>query len=139
MDKGLLLKGLKIGVLVLFALGFLFTYISVSIFGLTISTNALKIDDATVFIIIFYVLAAGAIALMFLKPELERKVFLAILGIGLLLAIIILILVFSDAETKAMIEMGVKVNVGFGFYWQVLMVIAGVGLEFYGKKLLKVE
>jgi hypothetical protein len=147
MDKGLLLKGLKIGALALFALGFLFAFISGTIMGLVdFSYNAFELEEmnpdksADIFIIIFYLLAIAAAVFMFLKPELERKIYLAILAIGFILLFVIYLQVFNDSDLKAAVDAGIMTaNIGFGIILQIIMLIAGVVLEFFGKKILKVE
>ena len=147
MDKGLLLKGLKIGALVLFALGFALPFITGTIMGLVdFSYSAFELEElnpdksADVFVIIFYLLAIGAAVAMFMKPELERKIYLAILAIGFILLVVIYIQVFNDSDLKSAVDLGVMTaNIGFGIILQILMLIVGVFLEFYGKKLLKVE
>jgi len=147
MDKGLLLKGLKIGALVLFATGFLLPVVTGTLIGLiNYSYSAFDLEElnpnksADIFIIAFYVLAIAVIVVMFLKPEFERIAYVAALAIGFILLLVVCIQVFNDSDLKLTVEMGIRTaKIGFGIIFQVIMLIAGVVLEFLGKKLLKVE
>lgn len=147
MDKGLLLKGLKIGALVLFAVGFLLPFITGTLMGIVnYSYSAFELEElnpdksADIFVIIFYVLAIAGIVLMFLKPEFERIAYVAALAIGFILLLVVYIQVFNDSDLKMAVEMDIMTaNIGFGIILQLIMVVVGVVLEFFGKKLLKVE
>lgn len=147
MDKGLLLKGLKIGALVLFAVGFLLPFITGTLMGIVnYSYSAFELEElnpdksADIFVIIFYVLAIAGIVVMFLKPEFERIAYVAALAIGFILLLVIYIQVFNDSDLKAAVDMNIMtVNIGFGIIFQLIMVVLGAVLEFFGKKLLKVE
>ena len=146
MDKRLLLKGLKIGALVLFAIGFLLPFITGKVLGVDYSYTAFQLEklnpdkSADMFIIIFFVIAAGVIVSLFLKPEYERYAYLAALAIGFILVLVIYIQVFNDSDLKAFVDMGaMTASIGFGIIFQVIMLVAGVVLEFFGQKLLKVE
>ncbi len=147
MDKGLLLKGLKIGALVLFAVGFLLPFITGTLMGIVnYSYSAFELEElnpdksADIFVIIFYVLAIAGIVLMFLKPEFERIAYVAALAIGFILLLVVYIQVFNDSDLKMAVEMDIMTaNIGFGIIFQLIMVVVGVVLEFFGKKLLKVE
>jgi cytochrome c oxidase subunit IV len=147
MDKGLLLKGLKIGALVLFAVGFLLPFITGTLMGIVnYSYSAFELEElnpdksADIFVIIFYVLAIAGIVVMFLKPEFERIAYVAALAIGFILLLVIYVQVFNDSDLKLAVDMNIMTaKIGFGIIFQLIMVVVGVVLEFFGKKLLKVE
>jgi hypothetical protein len=147
MDKKLLLKGLKVGALVLFAIGFFLPFITGKLMGVVdYSHSALNLEalnpdkSADIFVYIFFVIAIGAIALMFVKPEYEKIAYLAAVGIGFILLVVIYVLVFNDSDIKVAVDVGMMTaKIGFGIIFQVIMVIAAVVLEFIGNKLFKVE
>jgi hypothetical protein len=146
MDKKLLLKGLKIGALVLFAIGFFLPFIVGKQMGVDYSHSAFNLEalnpdkSADVFIYVFYAITVGAIALMFVKPEYERIAYLAAAGIGLILLVVVYVQVFNDADLKAFIDLNIiTAKIGFGIILQIIMVVAAVVLEFFGNKLFKVE
>jgi hypothetical protein len=146
MNKELLLKVLKAGVLVLFAVGFLLPFITGTMAGiLDYSYTSLELEElnadksADLYVYLFFVVTLAALAVMYFKPEFERVANLATLGLGLVLVVVIYILVFNDSDLKLAVDFGLMTaKIGFGIIFQVVMVVVGVVLEFFGKQLLKV-
>ncbi|MCF7924660.1 MAG: hypothetical protein K9L64_06140 [Candidatus Izimaplasma sp.] len=145
MKKDMLLKVIKVGLLFLFAIGFLFTFITGNIMGLAdYSYNAFQLEElnpdksADVFIIIFFVIALAGSVVMFMKPEYERIANLAVLGLGLVLLVVLYLQVFNDSDLQGLVDLGaMTAKIGFGIVFQLIILVLGFVFEFKGDALIK--
>ncbi|MFO7969481.1 MAG: hypothetical protein R6U15_05150 [Candidatus Izemoplasmatales bacterium] len=145
MKKDMLLKVIKVGLLLLFAIGFFFTFITGTIMGLAdYSYNAFQLEElnpdksADVFVIIFFVITIAGVIAIFMKPEYERIANLAVLGLGLVLLVVLYLQVFNDSDLQDLVDLGaMTAKIGFGIIFQIIILILGFVFEFTGDKLIK--
>lgn len=154
MEKALMLKVLKISALVLVFVGFFLPFVLMTVVPSSTDyvfslLNAHELptklgrpegDSALIYIILFLVVAGLASANMFVKEEFSRISYLVALVVGLIVLVLAYNKVFNDADLKAAVDGGViTLSLGFGFILQIVLLVVGGVLEFFGKKLLKVE
>jgi len=154
MEKALLLKVLKISALVLVFVGFFLPFVLMTVVpaATDYSFSLLNVhdlptklgqpegDSALIYIILFLVVAGLAAANMFVKEEFSRISYLVALVVGLIVLVLAYNKVFNDAQLEAAVNGGlITLSIGFGYIFQIILLVVGGLLEFLGKKLLKVE
>ncbi len=154
MKKSLLLKVLKILVLVLFVICFFLPFVTGNHVQLGDFSDSLwNIQDFAVrlgktasspviLVVVFIIVAALAGLSLFYKENLSRYAFLATLVVGLAVIGYVYYLIFInlDPALEGAINAGAfHMTLGLGVYLQLVLLVAGLFLEFFGKKVLKVE
>lgn len=152
MKKSLLLKVLKISVLVLFVVGFFLPFVTGSHVVLgdfsdslwNIQDFATRLGDTAsspvILVVVFVVVAALAGVSLFYKEELSRYAFLAtyVVGLAVIGYVYYLIFINVDPALEAAIGAGAfNMSWGFAIYFQLVLLVVGLVLEFFGTKLLK--
>lgn len=165
MDKSLLLKGLKALWLVLIGVAFFLPFVTGKVFSTqlmdfvyfkdslyNVQNFAERLgstsDSTTLYVVLYFVLAVAAVAVMFLKPAFERIANLVVAGLGLVVYGYVYFQVFIDKspELEAALEVvhpqlghTLTMSVGYGLFVGLVFIVLAVVTEFFGKKLLKVE
>lgn len=152
MKKSLLLNILKPAVLFLFAIAFFLPFVTGNHVLLgdfsdslwNIQDFATRLGDTAaspvIYVVLFVLIAIAASLSLFYKKELSRVAYLVALGVGLLVVAFVYYQVFIDLDPalEAAIDLGAfNMSLGFGVYLQLVLLVAGVVLEFMGEKLFK--
>ena len=147
MDKKLILKLIKVGLVVVYALGFLMPFISGQIAGSQdFSYSAFNLEElnadksADLYLIGLFTLLFVGIILNFIKPDWEKVINISSLGISAVFLLALYIQVFNDADLQIAISFNLmSVKIGSGIIFQVILLCIYAILEFLGPKMFNIE
>ena len=95
---------------------------------------------------LYFVLVLGLAAVLFLKEAYSRIINLVVIGVGLLIHVYVYFQVFIDKspELEAALEVvhpqlghTLSMNIGYGFFLGLGLVVLAIAFEFLGDKLIK--
>ena len=165
MNKSLILKVLKVLLLVLIGVSFFLPFVTGKVFStqlsafVTFSDNLFNVDDfairlgktadsTMVYVYIYMALAVVASVILFVKEAYGRVANLVTAGLGLVIHSYVYYSVFIDKsdDLKAALKVvhpqlghTLTMNVGYGLFVGLVLVVVAFVFELYGKKLLKSE
>lgn len=149
MNKSLLLKVSKIVLLGLFAIGYFLPFVVGKVMGAAYSDSLWNVQDFAerlgntadsplLWIVLSLLVSLAAAVVFFYKESLSRYVHLSAVVVGLAVVLYVYFEVFIDksAALEGAITAGaVTMSIGFGFYFQLVLVLLSLVLEFLGEKL----
>lgn len=165
MNKSLILKSLKVLLLVLIGVSFFLPFVTGKVFStqlsafVTFSDNLFNVDDfairlgktadsTMIYVYIYMALAVVAAVILFVKEAYGRIANLVVAGLGLVIHSYVYYSVFIDKsdDLKAALKVvhpqlghTLTMNVGYGLFVGLALVVVAFVVELYGKKLLKSE